>query len=80
VIRNSDSIAGRNSTTINPGTVDVAVLPPVSTADWTVQDLRERIEEIRIAYVKLLADWPYEGARGGRPPRSEQSSTPGTAL
>jgi putative phosphoserine phosphatase/1-acylglycerol-3-phosphate O-acyltransferase len=83
VIRNSDSIAGRNSTTINPGTVDVAVLPPVSTADWTVQDLRERIEEIRIAYVKLLADWPYGGARGGsgfRPPRSEQSPAPGTAL
>jgi putative phosphoserine phosphatase/1-acylglycerol-3-phosphate O-acyltransferase len=61
VIRNSDSIAGRNSTTINPGTVDVAVLPPVSTADWTVQDLRERIEEVRVAYVKLLADWPAPG-------------------
>jgi hypothetical protein len=48
-----------------------------------VQDLRERIEEIRIAYVKLLADWPYGGARGGsgfRPPRSEQSPAPGTAL
>jgi len=62
VIRNSDSIAGRNSTTINPGTVDVAVLPPVSTADWTVEDLRERIEEVRSAYVKLLADWPAPGA------------------
>jgi hypothetical protein len=38
--------------------VDVTVLPPVSTADWTVRDLRERIEEIRIAYVQLLAEWP----------------------
>ena len=64
VIRNSDSVAGRNSTTLNPGTVDVAVLPPVSTADWTVQDLRERIEEVRIAYVELLAEWP--AARGRR--------------
>jgi putative phosphoserine phosphatase/1-acylglycerol-3-phosphate O-acyltransferase len=61
VIRNSDSVAGRNSTTLNPGTVDVTVLPPVSTADWTVRDLRERIEEIRIAYVKLLAEWPAPG-------------------
>ena len=61
VIRNSDSIAGRNSITINPGTVDVTVLPPVSTADWTVQDLRERIEEIRMAYVNLLAEWPAPG-------------------
>jgi putative phosphoserine phosphatase / 1-acylglycerol-3-phosphate O-acyltransferase len=58
VIRNSDSVAGRNSTTVNPGTVDVTVLPPVSTADWTVRDLRERIEGIRSAYVQLLAEWP----------------------
>ena len=62
VIRNSESVAGRNSTTLNPGTVDVAVLPPVSTADWTVRDLRERIEEIRSEYVRLLADWPAAGA------------------
>ena len=41
---------------------------------------RERIVQIRNAYVKLLADWPSEGARGGRPPRSEQSPAPGTAL
>jgi putative phosphoserine phosphatase/1-acylglycerol-3-phosphate O-acyltransferase len=61
VIRNSDSVAGRNSTTLNPGTVDVTVLPPVSTADWTVRDLRERIEEIREAYVQLLAEWPAPG-------------------
>src|SRR6476659_7659258 len=61
VIRNSDSVAGRNSTTLNPGTVDVAVLPPVSTADWTVQNLQERIEQIRMAYVHLLAEWPAPG-------------------
>jgi len=61
VIRNSDSVAGRNSTTLNPGTVDVTVLPPISTADWTVRDLRERIEQIRMAYVNLLAEWPAPG-------------------
>ena len=64
VIRNSESVAGRNSTTLNPGTVDVTVLPPVSTADWTVKDLPERIGGIRSAYVRLLADWPAAGADG----------------
>ena len=64
VIRNADSVAGRNSTTLNPGTVDVAVLPPVSTADWTTENLRERIEEIRGRYVDLLADWPAAGLDG----------------
>ena len=58
VIRNSESVAGRNSTTLNPGTVDIAVLPPVSVADWTPQNLRERIEQIRRRYVALLTDWP----------------------
>ena len=64
VIRNSDSVAGRNSSTLHPGTVDVAVLPPISTADWTAENLRERIEEIRAAYVDLLADWPATGLDG----------------
>ena len=58
VIRNSESVAGRNSATLHPGTVDVAVLPPVSTADWTLEDLSERIEQIRACYVARLAEWP----------------------
>jgi putative phosphoserine phosphatase / 1-acylglycerol-3-phosphate O-acyltransferase len=57
VIRNSDSVAGRNSATLHPGTVDIAVLPPVSVQEWTVQELPERIEQVRSAYVGLLADW-----------------------
>ena len=64
VIRNSDAVAGRNSTTLHPGTVDIAVLPPVSTGDWTLQNLRERIEQIRGWYVRLLADWPAGGLDG----------------
>jgi hypothetical protein len=40
------------------------VLPPVSTADWTVKDLAERIGEIRSAYVRLLTGWSAAGADG----------------
>ncbi len=40
VIRNSDAVAGRNSATLHPGTVDVAVLPPVSVAGWTCRSCR----------------------------------------
>ncbi len=64
VIRNSDSVAGRNSMTLNPGTVDVAVLPPVSVQDWTVSNLRERIEQVRAQYLATLADWPAAGLDG----------------
>jgi putative phosphoserine phosphatase/1-acylglycerol-3-phosphate O-acyltransferase len=70
VIRNSDSVAGRNATTLNPGTVDIAVLPPISVADWTVGDLSMRIEQVRALYLGLLADWPGAGTGD----RSEKSS------
>jgi putative phosphoserine phosphatase/1-acylglycerol-3-phosphate O-acyltransferase len=64
VIRNADSVAGRNSSTLNPGTVDIAVLPPVAVEDWTIRNLRERIEQIRAGYTELLADWPAAGLNG----------------
>jgi putative phosphoserine phosphatase/1-acylglycerol-3-phosphate O-acyltransferase len=58
VIRNADSVASRNSATLRPGRVDIAVLPPVSVAGWTHDDLAERIGQVRECYVRLLADWP----------------------
>jgi len=69
VIRNSDLVAGRNATTLHPGTVDIAVLPPVSVADWTVQNLPDKIEQIRGEYLDLLADWPatLDGRYGTAP-------------
>ena len=68
VIRNADSVAGRNSTTLSPGTVDVAVLPPVSVEGWTAANLRDKIEQIRGEYLNLLADWPATlDGRDGRP-------------
>jgi putative phosphoserine phosphatase/1-acylglycerol-3-phosphate O-acyltransferase len=64
IIRNSESVAGRNSTTLHPGAVDVAVLPPVDVSGWTPENLAERIEEVRSAYVSLLAEWPVGGLDG----------------
>ena len=61
VIRNAELVAARNSTTINPGTVDVAVFPPISVRDWTVETLPERIAEVRQLYLDTLANWPAEG-------------------
>jgi putative phosphoserine phosphatase/1-acylglycerol-3-phosphate O-acyltransferase len=60
VIRNAEIIAARNSTTMNPGTVDVAVYPPISMSDWTVETLSDRIAEVRQLYVDTLADWPVD--------------------
>lgn len=60
VIRNAEIVAARNSVTINPGTVDVAVFPPISVQDWTLEDLPERIAGVRQLYLDTLANWPVD--------------------
>jgi putative phosphoserine phosphatase/1-acylglycerol-3-phosphate O-acyltransferase len=66
VIRNAEVIAERNSSTFNPGTVDVAVYPPISVDDWTAENLNERIAEVRQLYLDTLRNWP-QGALPSAP-------------
>ncbi len=58
VIRNADVIGGRGALALHPGTVDVAVLPPISVADWVPEELGERAEEVRQMYIDTLKNWP----------------------
>jgi putative phosphoserine phosphatase / 1-acylglycerol-3-phosphate O-acyltransferase len=58
VIRNAEVIAERNSSTFNPGRVDVAVFPPIPVDDWTTENLSERIAEVRQLYLDTLENWP----------------------
>jgi putative phosphoserine phosphatase/1-acylglycerol-3-phosphate O-acyltransferase len=60
VIRNAEIVAARDSMTMNPGTVDVAVFPPISVRHWTLDTLPDRIAEVRQLYVDTLADWPVD--------------------
>lgn len=58
VIRNAELIGGRDARTMNPGRVQVAVLEPIDVTEWTLEELPERIEEVRRLYLDTLADWP----------------------
>jgi putative phosphoserine phosphatase / 1-acylglycerol-3-phosphate O-acyltransferase len=60
VIRNAEVISSRDSTTFNPGTVDVVVYPPIPVDDWTVDNLPQKIDEVRQLYLDTLKDWPHE--------------------
>jgi putative phosphoserine phosphatase/1-acylglycerol-3-phosphate O-acyltransferase len=62
VIRNSDSVAGRNTYRLSPGTVDIAVLSPIDVGDWTHEELPKLIEQVRTRYLETLANWPAAGA------------------
>jgi putative phosphoserine phosphatase/1-acylglycerol-3-phosphate O-acyltransferase len=58
VLRNTDVLGSRNAATMKPGTVQVAVLPPIPVVDWTVADLEERIATVRQQFVQVLNCWP----------------------
>ena len=57
VIRNAGDLMWRRSLVIRPGTVDVTVLEPVSTDDWTRDSLGERVEQVRDLFVQTLENW-----------------------
>jgi putative phosphoserine phosphatase / 1-acylglycerol-3-phosphate O-acyltransferase len=57
VIRNAGELLWRGSKVMRPGTVDVHVHEPISVADWTVEDLDERVAEVRALFVRTLEDW-----------------------
>jgi putative phosphoserine phosphatase/1-acylglycerol-3-phosphate O-acyltransferase len=66
VIRNADNIAPRNGSMMRPGTVDLCVLPPIPIDDWTVDNLAQRIAEVRQQFVDTLGDWPEGAKANGR--------------
>jgi len=58
VIRNAEVVSARDSSTLHPGTVDIVVYPPISLDDWTLDELPERIAEVRQLYIDTLENWP----------------------
>ena len=59
VFRNVLDVAQRDERMMHPATVDVAVLEPILLADWTVEELEQRIESVRQRFLDTLADWPH---------------------
>jgi putative phosphoserine phosphatase/1-acylglycerol-3-phosphate O-acyltransferase len=58
VLRNAGEMMPAHSLLIAPGTVQVAVLPPVSTARWTANNLNRQVTRVRQMFLDTLADWP----------------------
>lgn len=58
VMRNCGQIMAPHSYVVHPGTVDVAVLPPVPTDGWKASNLSQRIATVRQMYLDTLAEWP----------------------
>jgi putative phosphoserine phosphatase/1-acylglycerol-3-phosphate O-acyltransferase len=61
VLRNTGELMWRRSRIINAGTVDVAVLEPIDTAEWSADELNDRARDVRRMFEDTLENWPTHG-------------------
>jgi putative phosphoserine phosphatase/1-acylglycerol-3-phosphate O-acyltransferase len=64
VLRNAGQLMWRGEAVVHPGTLQVAVLPPIPTDDWSVDDLDARVADVRKRFEATLQRWP-DGGRNG---------------
>jgi putative phosphoserine phosphatase/1-acylglycerol-3-phosphate O-acyltransferase len=81
VIRNAGEVMWRGSQTLHSGTVEVAVLPPVDTSDWSVATIDDHVAAVRGMFVDTLAAWPGDPqpakrSRSGRPAAKPRVGAP----
>lgn len=58
VIRNAGDIVRRNSMIVRPGTVEVAILPPIDVGDWDPADMHDEVAAVRQRFLDTLREWP----------------------
>ena len=54
VLRNTGDALPKSGVVVRPTTVEVVVLPPIDTSDWTREGLDAEIESIRAGYLDVL--------------------------
>ena len=54
VVKNAHDVMPRGKMYIQPTVVEVVILPPVSTDDWTKENMSDKIQEVRGLYLKEL--------------------------
>ncbi len=54
VLRNVLDAFPKDATIVRPATIEAVVLPPISTSDWSAENLDAKIEAIRSRYLEIL--------------------------
>jgi putative phosphoserine phosphatase/1-acylglycerol-3-phosphate O-acyltransferase len=79
VIRNAGDLMWRGSFFPRPGTIEVAVLPPISTEGWSADDVDAKAAELERVYQETLDAWPGEPASEHAPSNGHRERAPGSA-
>jgi putative phosphoserine phosphatase / 1-acylglycerol-3-phosphate O-acyltransferase len=58
VIRNAGELMPPHVPLVSPGTLQVAVLSPISTRKWTAENIDSQVTRVRSMFLETLAEWP----------------------
>ncbi|MEM6773408.1 MAG: HAD-IB family hydrolase [Pseudomonadota bacterium] len=58
VIHNAGDVAPKGDFVFRPATVEVDVLPPVDTSDWSTRTLNDHVREVRNMFLRTLGQTP----------------------
>jgi putative phosphoserine phosphatase/1-acylglycerol-3-phosphate O-acyltransferase len=58
VMRNVGEMMWRGSQTLRPGRIEIVVLPPVDTSDWSAETVSEHVADVRGQFLDTLNHWP----------------------
>ena len=76
VIRNAGELMWRDSLTVKPGTVQVAVLPPIDVSEWPADQVRNKTREVQELFAETLARWPGETRPAPKEPAPPKKTAP----
>ncbi|WP_439105630.1 HAD-IB family hydrolase [Congregibacter sp.] len=75
VIRNAGDVAPKGDFVFRPATVEVEVLPPVDTSDWTPRTLSKHIRDVRNMFLRTLGQ-PEEPEPGTAKAKAKTKAKP----
>lgn len=58
ILRNAGQLMWRGEMIVHPGTLQVAVLEPITTDSWRLEDLDAHVMEVRERFQMTLENWP----------------------
>ena len=67
VIQNSGDVQPKGDILYHPGTVEVEVLPPVDTSEWSADTINQHVADVRAMYLRALQQ---DAESRKRPPSS----------
>jgi putative phosphoserine phosphatase/1-acylglycerol-3-phosphate O-acyltransferase len=74
VIHNAGDVAPKGDFVFRPATVNVEVLPPVDTSQWSVETINDHVREVRNMFARVLGQAEEPGANSTQGERNAKSA------